>query len=163
MKNAASILSRMLNIGVGMCPQSNRSDVDVDVDAIIATLEDHPVRYAVLYGSHVHGAATAQSDIDIAVAFADSLSKSERFDCQIALIVDLTEALRTDDVDLADLDKIRPEVGLHALETGQTLIEDREARQEFCEQFEREAASAGTHEERMRRFDAILHRLEETI
>ena len=144
-----------------MCPQSELSDVDID--AIIATLEEYPVRYAVLYGSHVHGGVTADSDIDIAVVFSESLSESARFDCRIELIVDLMETLGTDDVDLADLETIRPEVGRQALEKGQTLIEDKEIHQAYRDQFEREASPVGTHEERMQRFDALLSRLEETV
>lgn len=146
-----------------MCPQPGLSDIDVDVEAVIATLKEYPVRYAVLYGSHAHGVATRESDIDIAVAFAERLSDSERFDCRIELVVDLAEALGRDDVDLADFDTIRPEIGLRALETGYTLVGNRERQQEYREQFEREASPQGTHEERMRRFDAILSRLEETV
>ena len=153
----------MLNVVVGMCPQVDRSDIELDVDALIATLEEHPVRYAVLYGSYTNGVATRESDIDIAVAFAKQLSEAERFEARIELIVDLMAALGRDDVDLADLDTIRPEVGLQALDTGQTLIGDEEVHEEYREQFERAASSMGTHEERMRRFDAILTRLEETI
>lgn len=93
--------------------------------------EECPVQYAVLYGSHAHGGASVGSDIDLAIVFAKSLSESEQFDCRIELIVALMETLGTDHVDLADLDTIRPEVGLQALETGQTLIEDREIQQKY--------------------------------
>lgn len=146
-----------------MCPEPGLSDVDVDVDAIVATLEAYPVQFAVLYGSHAQGVATSDSDIDIAVAFPESLSESARFDCRLDLVVDLMEALGTDDVDVTDFDTVRPEVGLQAVETGQILIGDRETRKAYREQFERDAPSVGTHEERMRKFDAVLRRLDETI
>jgi predicted nucleotidyltransferase len=116
----------MASIMIRMSTQPDHSDVDIDLDSIIATLEEHPVRYAVLYGSHADGVATSESDVDIAVAFPEQLSESERLDCRIELVVDLMEALGTNDVDLADLDAIRPEVGLQAIETGQPLLEDEE-------------------------------------
>jgi predicted nucleotidyltransferase len=158
-----SPLIKMLTIIDSMCPQSDRSDIEINVDALVATLEEYPVRYAVLYGSYAHGVATSDSDIDIAVAFVEELSDAERFDCRIELVVDLMEALGRDDIDLADLNTIRPEVGLQALETGLTLIDNQEAHEEYRDQFEREASSVGTHEERMQQFDAILTRLEKTI
>lgn len=146
-----------------MCPPRDHSAVDLDVDAIITTLEEYPVRYAVLYGSHTDGLATSDSDIDIAVAFTEHLSESERLDCRIELVVDLMEALGTDDVDLADLETIRPEVGLQAIETGQSLLGGEATREEYRKQFEREASTRGTHEERMDNFDALLRRLEERV
>lgn len=146
-----------------MSPQSDRFDVDLDVDAIISTLENHPVRYAVLYGSHADGVATTESDIDIAVAFTEQLSEPDRLDCRIELVVDLIETLGTNDVDLADLDTIRPEVGLQAIETGLSLLGDDETEQEYRKQFERNASTMKTHEERMRSFDALLRRLEKTV
>jgi len=146
-----------------MCARSDIGDVDLDVDSVIETLETYPVRYAVLYGSHAHGVATEESDVDVAVAFDETLSELERFDRRIELVVDLMDALGTDNVDVADLDAIRPEVGLDALETGHVLVGDQETCEEYRERFEREVPSAETHEDRMRRFDAILDRLEETV
>lgn len=148
---------------IRMSTQPGHSDVDIDVDSIIATLEEYPVRYAVLYGSHADGVATSESDIDIAVAFPEQLSESERLNCRIELVVDLMEALGTNDVDLADLDAIRPEVGLRAIETGQSLLVEEETRQGYRKQFEREVSTAETYEERMHDFDALLRRLEETV
>lgn len=146
-----------------MCPQSDRSAIDLDVDAITATLAEYPVRYAVLYGSHAEGVATSDSDIDIAVAFSENLSESDRLDCRIELVVDLMEDLGTNDVDLADLDTIRPEVGLQAIETGHSLLGDEKTQQAYRNRFERDASPEHTHEERMRDFDALLRRLEETV
>lgn len=146
-----------------MSTQPDRSDTDLDVEAISATLAEYPVRYAVLYGSHADGVATSESDVDIAVAFPKQFSESERLDCRIELVVDLMEALGTNDVDLADLDAIRPEVGLQAIATGHSLLEDEATRQEYREQFERAVSTAETHEERMDTFDALLRRLEETV
>jgi len=156
-------LNTMPGIVSSMCPKSDHFGVDLDVDAIIATLEGYPVRYAVLYGSHADGVATSDSDVDIAVAFTEKLSESDRLNCRIELVVDLMETLGTNDVDLADLDTIRPEVGLQAIETGRPLLGDEGTRQEYRKRFERDASTMDTHEERMRDFDALLRRLEETV
>lgn len=89
----------------------------------------------------------------------EKLSESDR----IELVVDLMETLGTNDVDLADLDTIRPEVGLQAIETGRPLLGDEGTRQEYRKRFECDASTMDTHEERMRDFDALLRRLEETV
>ena len=72
------------------------------------------------YGSHVHGTET--TDSDVAVGFEESVPASGRLDRRVALV----DALGTDHVDVADLDGIRPEVGLAALETGRVLLGDRD-------------------------------------
>ncbi|MXR50444.1 hypothetical protein GRX03_02335 [Halovenus sp. WSH3] len=146
-----------------MSTQSDHSDINIDIDAIIATLEEYPVRYAVLYGSHADGVATSESDVDIAVAFPEAFSESERLDCRIELVVDLMETLGTNDVDLADLDAIQPEVGLQAIETGYSLLGEEATRQEYQKQFKREVSTPDSHEERMRDFDSLLRRLEDTV
>jgi predicted nucleotidyltransferase len=138
-------------------------DETVDIDAVVGTLDRHPVRCAVLYGSHAHGTATADSDIDIAVGFEQGLPAQARLDRRIDLVVELTEALGTDDIDVADLDAIRPEVGLTALNTGHVLVGDVETVAEYRDRFERDVTPDETHEERIEQFDAVLDRLEEKV
>ena len=64
------------------------------------------------------------------------------------------------DVDVAVLDAIRPEVGASALETGIIIVGGNERVDAIRERFERERETDETHEDRMRRFDSILERLE---
>lgn len=140
-----------------MTPSPGRESIDPT--AVERVVEQHPVRAAVLYGSRVRGTAGADSDVDVAVAFEDRLSSAERLQARVELVVDLIEALGIDDVDVADLDAIRPAVGLSALEDGDVLLGDDVART-YRDRF-REAAVLDdeTHEDRMRAFDAVLERL----
>jgi predicted nucleotidyltransferase len=75
----------------------------VDTDAIIEVLDEAPVTAAVLYGSHARGDATADSDVDLAVVFDDSLESVERTRARLGLIERLTARLGTDDIDVVPL------------------------------------------------------------
>ncbi|ESS08663.1 MAG: putative nucleotidyltransferase [uncultured archaeon A07HN63] len=75
----------------------------VDTDAIIEVLDDAPVTAAVLYGSHARGDATADSDVDLAVVFDDSLGSVETTRARLGLIERLTARLGTDDIDVVPL------------------------------------------------------------
>lgn len=138
------------------------STADVDIDALRAVLEGHPVRLAVLFGSRVRGTATAESDVDLAVEFHEELSDDERHRATLELIVDLMEALGVNDVDVTDLEGVRPTVGASALETGIVVLGDDEHVAELRERLDGRR-TVRSHAERMRRFDELLARLEETV
>jgi len=111
-------------------------------DGIRDVLADAPVELAVLYGSRARGDAGPGSDVDLAVAFPDSLSSVERTRARLSLIERLGVTLGTDDVDVIPLDRapdallveiIRDGIVVHgeerALEryrTGEGKNEDRE-------------------------------------
>ncbi len=63
------------------------------------------IRLAYLFGSAAKGKAGKLSDVDIALRFDDSLSKKERFKLQLNLIGDIAALLKTDKVDLVDIDE----------------------------------------------------------
>jgi predicted nucleotidyltransferase len=63
------------------------------------------VKLAYLYGSAAKGKAGKLSDVDIAVLFDDSLSKKERFKLQLKLIGEIAALLKTDNIDLVDIDE----------------------------------------------------------
>lgn len=133
---------------------------NVDPDTVTDVVERYPVRVAVLYGSQVRGTATAASDVDVAVAFETKLSPADRLRQRIELTTDLAAALGTDEIDVADLEEIRPAVGRTALKDGTVLLGEEFA-DEYLEQFEAaRERTAETHDERMERFDAVLDRLE---
>ena len=140
-------------------PTSDDPPTAVDPERVAAVVERYPVRLAVLFGSHARGTQTRDSDVDVAVAFEGNRSASERLELRIDLVADLVDALGTDDVDVSDLEGIRPEVGASALETGTVLVGDRETVDAMRERFERERGDE-TREERLDRFDSILDRLE---
>jgi len=134
---------------------------EVSADRIARVLEGHPVDVAVLFGSHAHGHETPDSDVDVAVAFEEGLSARTRLERRVELVADLVEALGTDDVDVADLDAIRPAVGAEALRTGTILVDDPARHNALRDRFERETPRGDeSREDRMRRFDALLDRLE---
>jgi len=139
--------------------------VDLPDDIIDPTrrvLRDHPVRTAVLYGSQVRGTATDESDIDIAVEFEPDLSVDDRHEARLELIVDLMDALDTDEVDVTDLSTVRPAIGASALNTGVVLKGDRDWFDRLRERFERRRTRR-SHEERMKAFDELLDRMEEAV
>ena len=96
----------------------------------------------------------------MAVAFDSALSDEQRFRARIDLVVDLTRALGTDEVDVVDLDAVRPTVGAAALEDGFVLVGDPEEVERRRAEFESRTTER-THDERMRRFDELLARMEE--
>lgn len=135
---------------------------DVDLEAVRAVLGDHPVRLGVLFGSRLRGTSGAHSDVDVAVEFDASLSGGDRFHARIALIVALTRALGTDDVDVVDLDGVRPEIGRSALAHGLVLVGDEDRADDLSTRFERRA-NRPTRAERRARFDDALARMEEKV
>lgn len=134
-------------------------DPGIDLAAVEATLDTFPVRIGIAYGSQVSGQATADSDVDIAVAFDSELSGAERVARRSALTADLMEELGTNRVDVADLDAIDPAVGLDAIRTGTLIVGDEAALDRYRSRFET-AVSDESHADRMARFESILDRLE---
>ena len=137
--------------------------VAVDTEAAVRTLEQYPVRLAVLLGSQVRGTATAGSDVDVAVAFDPALTAAERLEVRIELTTALAKALGTNAVDVTDLDAVRPEVGIRAVETGTVLVGDQETLEEYADRYERALGAEETHTERTGRFDALLERLDAQV
>lgn len=134
---------------------------NLDLEAIREVIAHHPVDLAVLFGSQIRGQSSVESDIDIAVAFDDSVDPDDRLSARIDLIVDLSARLGTDDIDIADLASIKPIVGEHAMRTGTLLIGDEAGRQTYLDHFHDEQNTApASHEERMERFRSIVERLE---
>ena len=146
-----------------MAAEDPPASLEIDPDSIRAVLEGYPIRGAILFGSRVRGQTHAQSDVDIAVAFAEELSKTERLDRRVELTAALARELGTDAVDVADLDSIRPGIGADAIKTGYRLVGTEELFQRYVTEFEAELDSGETHEERIRQFDSILERLEEKV
>ena len=79
---------------------------------------------------------------------------------RIELTTELVLSLGTDDVDVADLETIRPEGREAALTDGTVLVGDRSTVEAYRKRFARERADDDTHNDRMERFDAILERLD---
>lgn len=129
-------------------------------DRLEKVLDEHPIRLGVLFGSQATGAAGSHSDVDVAVEFLPSVE--DQFKAQLALGVDLTSALGTDDVDVVDLQTVRPAVGYSALSGGTVLVGDAERVEELLAQFDSER-DRSTSRERRERFDDALGRLKELV
>lgn len=131
----------------------------VDVDAIRRVLEELPVTLAVLYGSQARGEATTTSDVDLAVAFDDSLNSVERTRARLALIERLSAALDTDDVDVVPLGQATPELVREIVADGVLIAGTRAD----LDAYRDESPSTTTHEERVAALDAVLADLERVV
>ncbi|ARS89619.1 type VII toxin-antitoxin system MntA family adenylyltransferase antitoxin [Natrarchaeobaculum aegyptiacum] len=134
-----------------------------DLAAMREVIDRYPVTLALLFGSHATGTETAESDVDVAVAFAGDHAPSDRLELRVQLIVDLMEALGRDAIDVVDLDRLDPAVGRSAVTSGTVLAGDQEVLEAYRSQFEQDRPDDDTHETRMRRFDSILDRLEARV
>ncbi len=130
------------------------------LDRLEAVLSEHPIRIGVLFGSQATGTAGSHSDIDVAVEFLQSVD--DQFKARLALGVDLTRALGTDDIDVVDLQTVPPAVGYAALTSGTVLVGDSERVDELVAQFDSER-DRPTSTERRERFDDALSRLKEIV
>lgn len=130
------------------------------LDCLQEVLNEHPIRLGVLFGSQATGAAESHSDIDVAVEFLPSVE--DQFKAQLELGVDLSYALGTDDIDVVDLQTVRPAVGYSALTSGAVLVGDSERVEELVAQFDSERERS-TSTERRERFDDALDRLKELV
>ena len=141
------------------------TDSGIDDDALNAVREvltAQPVQLGVLFGSQASGTAGSHSDIDIAVEFDPSVADDYQHRALLSIVVALSQALDTDDLDLVDLDTVRPTVGLSALQDATVLVGDDSRREQLLSEFERRAETP-TADQRRDRFDAALERLEERV
>ena len=96
-------------------------------ETVAATLADHPVSVGFIFGSQARGEAHDQSDIDVAVAFADTdPGESGHMDARLALGADLALALGTDDVDVVDLQTASPSLVRAIFRDGVCLVGSKE-------------------------------------
>jgi predicted nucleotidyltransferase len=131
-------------------------------DAVRDVLADQPVRLGVLFGSRASGTASSHSDVDIAVEFESDVTDTDRYRARLSLIVSLSQALDTDDLDLIDLETVRPTVGRSALEDCLVLVGDTDRVDDLLAAFERRAEPP-TADQRRARFDAALEGVEERV
>ena len=70
---------------------------------IIQYVQNKPIELVYLFGSQATGRAGPLSDYDFAVLFNDELNASQRFDAKLDLISELLGIVKTDHVDVVDL------------------------------------------------------------
>ena len=98
-------------------------DPSFDLDALQAVLREHPVRLAILFGSHATETTHATSDIDLAVEFDEHRPSEPSYsDVFLGVSADLSDTLETDDVDLVDLHTVSPSLAAAIFEQGVLLV-----------------------------------------
>lgn len=98
-------------------------DAVVDLDGMTEYLEEMPVVFALLFGSHAHGTARPESDVDVALRFADDLTDRERFRLRNRIDAEL-QRFADGFVDVSDVEALPTEVAYGALRNGRVLVGD---------------------------------------
>lgn len=138
------------------------SSADVDLDALRAALERHPVRLGVLFGSEAIGETHPRSDLDVAVEFRDDVDDVPT--AYRSLLTDLGSAVGRNDVDLSLVSDLKPQVGLAAFSDGVLITGDRARMETHRRRFERIVADRERSEPSLReRFDAVIEGVDEAL
>lgn len=135
--------------------------IPVDVGDIQGVLDEYPVHLAVLFGSTVSGETDAQSDLDIAVEFDDTVE--DVGEALLSLLTDLSVALDRNDIDLALVDDLAPRVGRAAFTHGVLLCGSVERAAAHRDRFEAAVDSTGSNQSLRDRFDETLERVDNHV
>jgi len=138
---------------------SQASITSVDTDRIVSVLDDAPVTVAVLFGSHARREPTAHSDINLAVAFDESLSSLEQTRARLSLIEQLSSALGTDAIDVVPLSEVPISIR-HEIQTDGIVLYGSK---DQLPPVDGETHTHQTHEDRMDRFDELLTDIERVV
>lgn len=132
---------------------------NLNVNAIVDVLGETPATLAILYGSYARGDTTATSDIDLAVAFEESLSSVERTHARLRLIERLTTGLETDDIDVVPLSQVSTELREEILTDGILIY----GSPSDLDQYSGQSAEETSHQDRLAEFDELLAELERVV
>lgn len=123
-----------------------------------AVLSEHPVQFAMLFGSTVRGDDHRGSDVDLAVDFEEGPGDVEYTDAYLDLIVDLEDALGVD-VDVVTFSSMSPRFASVVLEDGLVVVGGEERRRAIERQV---AGGTPSTEEARERVAAAADRLATT-
>lgn len=141
--------------------ESTTLDASLDLDALQAMLREHPIRLAILFGSHATETTHATSDIDLAVEFDEHRPSDPNYnDVFLGLSADLSDALETDDVDLVDLHTVSPALAAAIFEKGVLLVGEEEHATELRRQL---TAHESDQQSPRDRLDAALARIDDHL
>lgn len=141
--------------------ESTALDVALDFDALQAVLREHPIRLAILFGSHATETTHATSDIDLAVEFDEHRPSDPSYnDVFLGLSADLSDALETDDVDLVDLHSVSPALAAAIFEQGVLLVGEAEHAAELRRKL---TPSESDQQSPRDRLDAALDRIDDHL
>lgn len=130
----------------------------VDLEGLRSVVAETDVRYAVVFGSYATRAATATSDLDIGVRFADECSRRDRFR-QRNRIDAAAQSYADPFVDVHDLETVPDHVAVRALQEGLLWYGDAETKAMDERRLTRRLAE--TNDQRTRRRREFVDRLAE--
>lgn len=157
MRNGCLILDTM-----GSEDQATPSVTPIDRNAVRSVLEEYPLRLAILFGSHVDGTPTPQSDVDVGILFEEDCSPAERRKLYLDLHSTIATALGTENIDVTLLDDVPPSVGQQALQSYDVLVGQRALAEQLRERYE-EIAPVPSHEDLVKRLDESLATLDTVL
>lgn len=138
--------------------ESASIDSSLDLDTLRDVLREHPVRLAILFGSHATERANPASDGDIAVAFEGVEPADPRYnDVYLGLSADLSDALETDDVDLVDLHGVSSSLAAAIFESGILIVGERDTANALARDLQAGEADGSSARER---FETALDRID---
>jgi predicted nucleotidyltransferase len=89
-------------------------------------LKKQNVVFAYLFGSQAKGTAGRLSDTDVAVFFDDRIPRNEHFDARLEVLGELTDLLKTDNIDVAVLNDAPPLLAHRILKEGVLIFSDND-------------------------------------
>lgn len=98
-------------------------DQSVDCDGMREYLEQTPVVFAVLFGSHARRTADSASDVDVALRFPEAMDDQERFRLRNRIDAELQQFARGF-VDVSDIEALPTGVAHAALRDGIRIVGD---------------------------------------
>jgi predicted nucleotidyltransferase len=134
------------------------------IEVLEQFFREHPegVVSAYLFGSHAHGTAHRESDIDVAVLFDRNVfpASDQRFEQRVRLTNDLIAALKHNEVDVIVLNDVPPQLARVALRGRRVFCRDSEADHAFTRTTLSRAADLEPFLRRVRRLklDAIARK-----
>ena len=111
-------------------------------------LADHPITFALLFGSAARGEAAETSDVDLAVEFADHVRDDGYSDAYLGLVEALEDALGTD-VDVVPVSAMDPSFAAVAFDEGVVVVGPEERRRELAKAIAGELPSTAESSERV--------------
>ena len=122
----------------------------IDLDGIRGYLRDQPLRFALLFGSRPRGSGDGSSDVDVTLAFEDSLDRKERFRRRNRIDAAL-QAYADVQIDVSDFESLPMSVAREAVREGVLLVGEERTLRRLEKQLEEEFESTDGERRRERR------------
>jgi len=140
---------------------STALDTSLELVALQAILREHPLRLAILFGSHATDTTDTTRDIDLAVEFDEHRPSDPNYnDVFLGLSADLSDALETDAVDLLDIHTVSPALAESIFEQGVLLVGEEAHATELRRQLTTPEADRQSPRDRL---DAALARIDDHL